>query len=105
LALLKREETATFGAAKTGIFGAPICASRCLRQHCRYHHKRRDYNFGSKAHHKPPDLDWKKRNIYTPSATLAQGPINPAGSGPSKSWLKIKNPNAPAATRAVDGSF
>jgi hypothetical protein len=26
-------------------------------------------------------------------------------SGPSKAWLKIKNPNAPAATRAVDGNF
>jgi ATP-dependent DNA ligase len=26
-------------------------------------------------------------------------------SGPSKVWLKIKNPNAPAATRAVDGNF
>jgi bifunctional non-homologous end joining protein LigD len=26
-------------------------------------------------------------------------------SGPSKAWLKIKNPNAPAATRATDGTF
>ena len=26
-------------------------------------------------------------------------------SGPSKAWLKIKNPKAPAATRAADGSF
>jgi hypothetical protein len=26
-------------------------------------------------------------------------------SGPSKVWLKIKNPNAPAATRAVDWNF
>ena len=26
-------------------------------------------------------------------------------SGPSKVWLKIKNPKAPAATRAVDGTF
>jgi bifunctional non-homologous end joining protein LigD len=25
--------------------------------------------------------------------------------GPSKVWLKIKNPNAPAATRAIDGTF
>jgi ATP-dependent DNA ligase len=25
--------------------------------------------------------------------------------GPSKAWLKIKNPNAPAATRAIDGTF
>jgi ATP-dependent DNA ligase len=29
----------------------------------------------------------------------------PYKSGPSKAWLKVKNPNAPAATRAVDGSF
>jgi bifunctional non-homologous end joining protein LigD len=27
----------------------------------------------------------------------------PYKSGPSKAWLKIKNPKAPAATRAVDG--
>jgi len=26
-------------------------------------------------------------------------------SGPSKAWLKVKNPKAPAATRAVDGTF
>jgi ATP-dependent DNA ligase len=29
----------------------------------------------------------------------------PYKSGPSKAWLKIKNLNAPAATRAVDGTF
>jgi ATP-dependent DNA ligase len=26
-------------------------------------------------------------------------------SGPSKTWIKFKNPNAPAATRALDGAF
>jgi len=26
-------------------------------------------------------------------------------SGPSKTWIKVKNPKAPAATRAVDGTF
>jgi bifunctional non-homologous end joining protein LigD len=26
-------------------------------------------------------------------------------SGPSKTWIKIKNPKAPAATRATDGTF
>jgi bifunctional non-homologous end joining protein LigD len=26
-------------------------------------------------------------------------------SGPSKTWIKVKNPNSPAATRAVDGTF
>jgi bifunctional non-homologous end joining protein LigD len=29
----------------------------------------------------------------------------PYKSGRSKAWLKIKNPNAPAATRAADGTF
>jgi bifunctional non-homologous end joining protein LigD len=29
----------------------------------------------------------------------------PYRSGPSKVWLKIKNPKAPAATRAIDGTF
>jgi bifunctional non-homologous end joining protein LigD len=29
----------------------------------------------------------------------------PYRSGPSKAWIKIKNPNAPAATRAMDGNF
>jgi bifunctional non-homologous end joining protein LigD len=29
----------------------------------------------------------------------------PYKSGPLKAWLKIKNPNAPAATRAMDGTF
>src|SRR5262245_24771766 len=26
-------------------------------------------------------------------------------SGPSRTWIKVKNPKAPAATRAVDGTF
>lgn len=26
-------------------------------------------------------------------------------SGPSRTWLKIKNPKSPAATRAIDGTF
>jgi bifunctional non-homologous end joining protein LigD len=29
----------------------------------------------------------------------------PYKSGPSKAWLKIKNPKAPAATRALDRTF
>jgi bifunctional non-homologous end joining protein LigD len=29
----------------------------------------------------------------------------PYRSGPSKTWIKVKNPNAPAATRAMDGTF
>jgi bifunctional non-homologous end joining protein LigD len=29
----------------------------------------------------------------------------PYKSGPSKAWLKIKNPKAPAATRAIGGTF
>jgi bifunctional non-homologous end joining protein LigD len=29
----------------------------------------------------------------------------PYKSGPSKVWLKIKNPNAPAATRVIEGTF
>ena len=29
----------------------------------------------------------------------------PYKSGPSKAWVKIKNPKAPAATRATDGTF
>jgi ATP-dependent DNA ligase len=30
---------------------------------------------------------------------------SPYKSGPSKAWIKVKNPNAPAATRAIDGTF
>ena len=29
----------------------------------------------------------------------------PYRSGPSKSWIKVKNPKAPAATRIIDGTF
>ena len=29
----------------------------------------------------------------------------PYRSGPSKAWIKVKNPNAPAATRAIDATF
>ena len=26
-------------------------------------------------------------------------------SGPSRAWIKVKNPKAPAATRVIDGTF
>ena len=29
----------------------------------------------------------------------------PYNSGPSKAWIKVKNPKSPAATRAADGTF
>ena len=29
----------------------------------------------------------------------------PYRSGKSKAWIKVKNQNAPAATRAIDGTF
>jgi hypothetical protein len=29
----------------------------------------------------------------------------PIARGVSKSWIKVKNPKAPAATRAIDGTF
>ena len=29
----------------------------------------------------------------------------PYRSGKSKAWIKVKNPKAPAATRAIDGTF
>ena len=29
----------------------------------------------------------------------------PYRSGPSKTWIKVKNPKSPAAARAVDGTF
>jgi len=29
----------------------------------------------------------------------------PYRSGPSKTWIKVKNPNAPAATRVLEGTF
>jgi ATP-dependent DNA ligase len=29
----------------------------------------------------------------------------PYKSGPSKAWIKVKNPKAPAVTRAKDGTF
>jgi bifunctional non-homologous end joining protein LigD len=29
----------------------------------------------------------------------------PYRSGPSKMWIKVKNPKSPAATRVIDGTF
>ena len=29
----------------------------------------------------------------------------PYRSGPSKTWIKVKNPKAPAATQVIDGTF
>jgi ATP-dependent DNA ligase len=30
---------------------------------------------------------------------------SPYRSGPSKAWIKVKNPKAPAAMRVIDGTF
>jgi hypothetical protein len=37
--------------------------------------------------------------------SLAYWLLSANKSGPSKAWLNIKNPNAPAATRGVDATF
>jgi hypothetical protein len=34
---------------------------------------------------------------------VSKRPDAPYRSGPSKSWIKVKNPKAPAATRILDG--
>jgi ATP-dependent DNA ligase len=39
------------------------------------------------------------------SAIVSKKLDAPYKSGPSKAWLKIKNPKAPAANRAIDGTF
>jgi ATP-dependent DNA ligase len=53
--------------------------------------------------------DWSKRypRIVEAAARIKVSSVMdaPYKSGPSKTWLKIKNPKAPAATRAVDGTF
>jgi bifunctional non-homologous end joining protein LigD len=36
---------------------------------------------------------------------VSKKPDVPYKSGPSKTWIKVKNPKAPAATRAIDGTF
>ena len=45
-----------------------------------------------------------------PRASSARGIVSkkfdaPYRSGSSKTWIKVKNPNAPAATRVIDGTF
>jgi ATP-dependent DNA ligase len=54
---------------------------------------------------------WDGREMFQPVCKLGlEGIVSkklnaPHKSGPSKAWLKIKNPKAPAATRAIDGTF
>src|SRR5262249_38976729 len=36
---------------------------------------------------------------------LLEEPDAPYRSGPSRTWIKVKNPKAPSATRALDGNF
>jgi ATP-dependent DNA ligase len=48
--------------------------------------------------------------MFKPLATGLEGIVSkklgaPYKSGPSKAWLKIENPNAPAATRVIEGTF
>ncbi|MGC1939390.1 MAG: hypothetical protein WA697_14260, partial [Pseudolabrys sp.] len=36
---------------------------------------------------------------------VSKKPNAPYRSGPSRNWIKVKNPKAQAATRAIDGTF
>jgi hypothetical protein len=54
--------------------------------------------------------DWSKRYplIVDEAARLKVTAIMDAEvvcTGPSKTWIKVKNPNSPAGTRAIDGTF
>ena len=46
-----------------------------------------------------------KRGVGGPDMCCFKKLNAPYKSGSSKAWLKIKNPKAPAATRAADGTF
>ena len=41
----------------------------------------------------------------TPSMALSKRVDAPYRSGPSKTWIKVKTPTAPAAARAIDETF
>ena len=43
--------------------------------------------------------DWYREGIVSKKITV------PYRSGPSKVWIKVKNPKAPAAVRVLDGMF
>ena len=45
------------------------------------------------------------RGGHCPNVTVSKKINAPYRSGPSKSWIKIKNPNAAAAMRIIDGTF
>ena len=57
---------------------------------------RQDGSFGNEA---PADHALGLEGIVSKKLDLSYQ------SGPSKAWIKIKNPKAPAATRAADGTF
>jgi hypothetical protein len=44
------------------------------------------------------------QNVPSTAGHVSKKLDTPYKLGPSKAWLKIKNPNAPAATRAIDGT-
>jgi ATP-dependent DNA ligase len=50
--------------------------------------------FGGKA-----DMAWTCRNVLALEGIVSKKINAPYRSGPSKSWIKVKNPKAPAATR------
>jgi hypothetical protein len=52
----------------------------------------------------------RRIELHTPRKLGLEGIVSkklnaPYKSGPSKAWLKIKNPKASAATRVIDGAF
>jgi hypothetical protein len=49
----------------------------------------------------------RQRNDAWSAMTIAARTLDTSvyKSGPSKTWIKVKNPKAPAATRVIDGTF
>ena len=54
-----------------------------------------------------PSPDRSERAVVATSAALFYSMPNQRALsvGPSKTWIKVKDPKAPAATRAADGTF
>src|SRR6516225_2871868 len=56
----------------------------------------------------PAALNWFVKNIllsFEPLRYVSKKLNAPYRSGPSRTWIKVTNPNAPAPTRAIDGTF
>ena len=82
------------------------CGNTCRRSdHADRNITDSDDRLWCKEHTVHYDRDRARPHLDSEDGAIGGNIDAPYRSGPSRTWIKVKNPKAPAATRVIDGTF